>query len=138
MTSELESFIQATIDKTNQRFAIILRKLILEFPHETKRQRGIRGMIMLFSDQYPEEMEQHKKDMASAKDALRNPHGANYEEALRIEFKIPSTLMTRLSQTIKGIDENGPGLLTEEAENLLGERTWFRKSFPRFFVPQTY
>ena len=138
MTSELESFIQATVDKTNQKFAEILRKLILDYPHETKRQRAIRGMIMLFEGQYPEEMEIHKKDMVRLKENLRNPHGADYEEAIRIEFRIPATLMTRLSQTINGIDPDGPRVLSEEAEKLLGERDWFRRNFHRYFAPEKY
>jgi poly-D-alanine transfer protein DltD len=133
MTKEIEDFIKASLLKDEELLASIFKTLVQDYPNETLRQHTIRAVIMMFEEKYKPEMRQHEKAMKLLKETRENPEAANYGEQMRVAFRIPQSLMTRIGMSIKE-----PEFLSEEAKNKLDEWEWFRKNFPRYVAPENY
>lgn len=127
---EVNDFITASNLKNSEDLAEIFKELVVKYPEESERQHAIRGMIMLFERKYPAEMKEHTKAIQVAKEQLSNEFGSDKDMSMRLTFRLPQGLMTRINMVIKE-----PAFLSEEAAGKFDELEWFSKEFPRYFVP---
>ena len=127
---EVNDFINASNLKNKEDLAGIFSELVVKYSGETSRQHSIRGMVMLFESKYPEEVKQHAEAMKVAKEQAINEFGANENMDMRRTFRIPQGLMTRINMVV-----TDPSFLTQEADKMFGEVSWFKENFPRYFIP---
>lgn len=129
----IADFVDASNLKSKEDLGGIFTELVVKYPEETKRQHSIRGMVMLFEAKYPEEMKEHEKAMKAAKELSNNEFASNDEAKMRLAFKIPQSLVTRINMVVED-----PLFLTEEADKMFGEVAWFKTNFPRYTVPDVF
>jgi len=126
---EINEYIDRTNLKNKEDLVSVFKELVVKYPEETERQHSIRGMIMLFERKYPAEMLDHKKAIKVVQEQKINEFASNDEADMRLAFRIPQSLMTRINMVVKA-----PPFLTEESDKMFGEINWFRQEFPRYAV----
>ena len=140
MTSDIDIFINATASKIGDLYAGILKEILSQYANETKRQHAIRGMIKLYEHQYGPEIRRHDRDMKRYKETRDNEYASNNQQQLRVTFRLPDSLATRINMILKPpvfpLDE--PTFLSEEASKMYGEDIWFKDNFKRYTVPERF
>ena len=135
--NNIDNFIEGQ-QFTDQLFARVFQKVMSEHRDESLRETAIRAMIEIYELKYGPEMRRHKKNLKERKETRANEYAANKEQDMRMLFTIPDTLFARLQNAVGVADPDGPGFMSQEAFDLLGEDIWFAKNFSQYMVADKY
>lgn len=129
-------FLEGKFQKDADDLVGIAKKLIMEHPNESQRQLTIRATVMMFKSKYPEQMAAHEASQKKFKETRANKFAADTVSDMRVGMRVPEGLAARINQALAMRFPDDPLFLSEEAEQLYGEWTWFGTNFKEFVAPE--